>query len=278
MASFSVVTNMGALRAHNQLVHTERSLNTTLNRLSSGLRINGAADDAAGLAIAENLRADVKGLNQAVRNANDGLSVINVADSALNEIANLLHRAMTLAEQAASDTSGSDSSSSKSAINDEYNQILSEIDRIASTVEFNGINLLDSGGATLDVQIGLSASSDDRITIVTSAISATGLGLASDQLLAKSDARDELVALQSAIDTVSSDRGDLGAYYNRIEHTIAVITTQSENLRAAESQIRDADVAEEVVSMTKYQVLTQSGLASLAQANASSQNVLRLLQ
>lgn len=278
MASFSVVTNMGALKAHNQLVSTERSLNTTLNRLSSGLRINGAADDAAGLAIAENLRADVKGLNQAVRNANDGLSVINVADSALNEIANLLHRAMTLAEQAASDTSGADDSASKSAINDEYNQILSEIDRIASTVEFNGINLLDSGGATLDVQIGLSASSDDRITIVTSAISATGLGLASDQFLAKSDARDELVALQSAIDTVSSDRGDLGAYYNRIEHTIAVITTQSENLKAAESQIRDADIAQEVVSMTKYQVLTQSGLASLAQANASSQNVLRLLQ
>ncbi len=278
MAAFSVVTNIGALKAHNQLVSTERNLNTTLNRLSSGLRINGAADDAAGLAIAENLRADVQGLNQAVRNANDGLSVINVADSALNEISNMLQRAMTLAEQAASDTSGQDSSSSKSAINDEYNQILSEIDRIANTVSFNGIDLLATGGATIDVQVGLSSSSNDRITITTSAISASGLGLASDQLLTKSDARDELVALQSAIDTVSSDRGDLGASYNRLNNTIAVITVQSENLMAAESQIRDANIAQEVVNMTKYQVLTQSGLAALGQANSASQNVLSLLQ
>ncbi|HHN74649.1 MAG TPA: flagellin FliC [Acidobacteria bacterium] len=278
MAAFSVVTNIGALKAHNQLVSTERNLNTTLNRLSSGLRINGAADDAAGLAIAENLRADVQGLNQAVRNANDGLSVINVADSALNEISNMLQRAMTLAEQAASDTSGQDSSSSKSAINDEYNQILSEIDRIANTVSFNGIDLLATGGATIDVQVGLSSSSNDRITITTSAISASGLGLASDQLLTKSDARDELVALQSAIDTVSSDRGDLGASYNRLNNTIAVITVQAENLMAAESQIRDANIAQEVVNMTKYQVLTQSGLAALGQANSASQNVLSLLQ
>ncbi|MDQ7006573.1 MAG: flagellin [Acidobacteriota bacterium] len=278
MAAFSVVTNIGALKAHNQLVSTERNLNVTLNRLSSGLRINGAADDAAGLAIAENLRADVQGLNQAVRNANDGLSVINVADSALNEISNMLQRAMTLAEQAASDTSGQDSSSSKSAINDEYNQILSEIDRIASTVSFNGINLLSSGGATIDVQVGLSSSTNDRITVTTSAISAASLGLASDQLLTKSDARNELVALQSAIDTVSSDRGDLGASYNRLTNTIAVITVQAENLMAAESQIRDANIAQEVVNMTKYQVLTQSGLAALGQANNSSQNVLSLLQ
>jgi len=125
MAAFSVVTNIGALNAQNSLVKTEQGLRTTLSRLSSGLRINGAKDDAAGLAIAENLRADIQGLNQAVRNANDGISIINVADSALEEISNLLQRAMTLAEQAASDTSGADSSASKSAINDENNQILS---------------------------------------------------------------------------------------------------------------------------------------------------------
>jgi flagellin len=278
MASFSVVTNIGALNAHNQLVKTERDLQTTINRLSSGLRINGARDDAAGLAIAENLRADVQGLNQAIRNANDGISVINVADSALGEIANLLHRAMTLAEQSASDTSGEDSSTSKVAINSEYNQILSEIDRIAATVEFNGLSLLSGSGTSIDVQVGLASSSDDRITIQTSGISASSLGLASDALLLASDARTELEAIQQAIDDVSGDRGDLGAYFNRLEHTIGVISVQAENLLAAESQIRDANVAQEVVNMTKYQVLNQTGLSALAQANATSQSVLSLLQ
>ena len=278
MASFSVVTDIGALNAHNQLIQTERHLQQTINRLSSGLRINGAKDDAAGLAIAENLRADVQGLNQGIRNANDGISVINVADSALQEIANLLHRAMTLAEQAASDTSGEDSSTSKSAINDEYNQILAEIDRIAATVEFNGVSLLSGSGASIDVQVGTGAGSNDRITVETSAVSASGLGLSSGSLLTASGARDELVNLQSAIDTISSNRGDLGAYYNRLEHTIAVITVQAENLKAAESQVRDANVAQEVVNLTKFQVLNQTGLSALAQANMTSQSVLALLR
>lgn len=278
MASFSVVTNIGALNAHNQLVRTEHSLQRTINRLSSGLRINGARDDAAGLAIAENLRADVQGLNQAVRNANDGISVISVADSALQEIANLLHRAMTLAEQAASDTSGSDSSTSKQAINDEYSQILSEIDRIAATVQFNGLQLLSGSGATIDVQVGLGSATEDRIAIRTTAVSASGLVLASDAFLTASDARGELEAIQDAIDAVSANRGALGAYNNRLEHTIAVISVQAENLLAAESQIRDANIAEEVVNMTKFQVLNQTGLAALAQANSTSQSVLSLLQ
>ncbi len=278
MASFSVVTNIGALNAHNQLVGTQRNLQTTINRLSSGLRINGAKDDAAGLAIAENLRADVQGLNQAVRNANDGISVINVADSALGEIANLLQRAMTLAEQSASDTSGADSSTSKTAINGEYTQILAEIDRIASTVEFNGLSLLSGSGATIDVQVGLASSANDRIAITTVGISASSLGLTSDSLLTASDSRTELEAIQTAIDDVSGNRGDLGAYYNRLEHTIQVISVQAENLQAAESQIRDANIAMEVVNLTKYQVLNQTGLSALAQANSTAQSVLSLLR
>lgn len=281
MASFSVVTNIGALNAHNQLVKTERKLNTTINRLSSGLRINGAKDDAAGLAIAENLRADVEGLNQAVRNANDGISVINVADSAYQEIANLLVRAMTLAEQAASDTSGANNSTSKTAINSEYTQILNEIDRIAGTVEFNGLKLLSAAGATIEVQIGLAGTTNDRISIATTGVAATGtgagLGLTIDSLLTATGARNELTMLQDAIDKVSKNRGDLGAYYNRLEHTISVITVQAENLKAAESQIRDANIAEEVINMTKAQVLNQTGLSALSQANASAQSVLKLL-
>ena len=278
MANFSVVSNIGALNSMNQLIKNQLGLSTTMVRLASGLRINGAKDDAAGLAIAENLRADVASLNQAVRNANDGIGVINVADSALNEIGNLLQRAVTLAEQAASETSGEDSSTSKAALSDEYNQILSEIDRIANTVEFNGLALLSGTGTSIDVQVGTGSTTDDRITIQTSAISASSLTLASDTLITASDARAELVAIQSAIDTVSAERGDLGAYYNRLEHTIAVITVQAENLKAAESQIRDANIAEEVVALTKFQVLNQTGLASLSQANSSAQAVLTLLR
>ncbi|MBP7148763.1 MAG: flagellin, partial [Acidobacteria bacterium] len=147
-----------------------------------------------------------------------------------------------------------------------------------NTVEFNGLALLSGTGTSIDVQVGTGSTTDDRITIQTSAISASSLTLASDTLITASDARAELVAIQSAIDTVSAERGDLGAYYNRLEHTIAVITVQAENLKAAESQIRDANIAEEVVSLTKFQVLNQTGLASLAQANASAQAVLALLQ
>ncbi|MBP7149670.1 MAG: flagellin, partial [Acidobacteria bacterium] len=147
-----------------------------------------------------------------------------------------------------------------------------------NTVEFNGLALLSGTGTSIDVQVGTGSTTDDRITIQTSAISASGLTLASDTLMTASDARAELVSIQSAIDTVSAERGDLGAYYNRLEHTIAVITVQAENLKAAEAQIRDANIAEEVVSLTKFQVLNQTGLASLAQANASAQAVLSLLR
>jgi flagellin len=278
MANFSVVTNVGAINAQNQLVRSNIGLGNTINRLSSGLRINGAKDDAAGLAIAEGLRADVAALNQAVRNANDGLGVINVADSALGEIGNLLQRAVTLAEQAASGTSGQDSSTSKQALNDEYNAILSEIDRISATVEFNGLTLLSGTGTSIDVQVGTSNTADDAITITTTGVSASGLTLTSDNLLTASDAQEELVAIQDAIDTINSNRGDLGASYNRLEHTVAVITVQAENLKAAESQIRDANVAEEIVSLTKFQVLSQTGLSALAQANVTSQSVLSLLR
>lgn len=278
MASFSVATNVGAINAQNQVQRTQLGLATTINRLSSGLRINGAKDDAAGLAIAEGLRADVSALNQAVRNANDGIGVINVADSSLGEVGNLLQRAVTLAEQAASGTSGLDSSTSKQALNNEYNALLSEIDRISATVEFNGRTLLSGSGATIEVQIGTGSSSNDSIAITTTGVSASGLALTTDNLLTASDAKLELVAIQDAIDTISTNRGSLGALSNRLQYTISVITAQSENLKAAESQIRDANIAEEVVNLTKFQVLSQTGLSALAQANTTSQSVLSLLR
>lgn len=292
-STFSIVNNVGALNALNRLTKVGAGLSKTLERLSSGLRINSASDDASGLAIAEGLRADVAALNQAVRNANDGISVVQVADGALGEISALLQRAVSLAEQAASDTSGSDSGTAKLAINTEYQNILREINRLSLTVDFNGKVLFGTGGATFDVQVGASTTqANNVISVATTALQSTGtatggLGLTGSgsgitvtttALQAKATAQTELASIKSAIATIASRRGDLGALRNRLDNTISVVSVQAQNLTAAESQIRDADIAAEVVSLTKWQVLNQTGLSSLAQANASAQSVLALLR
>jgi len=235
----------------------------------------------------------VAALNQAVRNANDGASVVQVADGALAEISNLLQRGVSLAEQAASDTSGADAGAAKTSINGEYEQILQEINRISLTVDFNGQGLLGTSGATYDVQVGASsATAANTITLTTSALVATGsatggLGLtgtgsgvtvATTALTTKAGARTELDLIRSAITDIASRRGELGAALNRLDSTVNVVTTQAQNLTAAESQIRDADVASEIVNLAKWQVLNQTGLSALAQANSSAQNVLSLLR
>ncbi|HEU4400472.1 MAG TPA: flagellin, partial [Candidatus Polarisedimenticolia bacterium] len=220
-SSFSVINNVGALNALNKLTGTNRGLSKTLERLSSGLRINSAADDASGLAIADSLRADVAALNQAVRNANDGVGMVQVADGALAEISGLLQRSVALAEQAASDTSGQDSGNEKAAINNEYQEILREINRISLSVDFNGRILFGSTGATLDVQVGASATaSANTITLSTTALTAIGsasggLGLTGSgsgvtvtttALNTKAGAVTELDAIRAAIDSISSRR------------------------------------------------------------------------
>jgi flagellin len=292
-SSFSIVNNIGALNALNRLGRTNHGLSKTLERLSSGMRINSAADDASGLAIADGLKANVAALNQAVRNANDGVSVVQVTDGALSEVSTLLQRAVSLAEQAASDTSGADSGGAKAAINGEYQEILREINRISLTVDFNGQVLLGTTGATFDVQVGASGTaSANTITLTTSALTATGsatggLGLTgtgtgvtvtTTALNTKAGAKTELDQIRLAIADLASRRGGLGAALNRLDATISVVGTQAQNLAAAESQIRDADVASEIVNLTKWQVLNQTGLSALAQANASAQSVLSLLR
>ena len=286
--SFSVVNNIAALNAQNRLVSSQQGLARTVNRLSSGLRINSAADDASGLSIADGLKADISALGQAARNANDGISVVQVADGALSEISNLLQRAVTLAEQAASDTSGSFSSTAKASLNSEYQEILREVNRISDTTSFNGRVIFGSAGVSLAIQVGTGSTSSDTITIATSSLSATGLSLnatGSGQSVTttalntnQATAQAEIGLLKTSIDTISSRRGTLGSSLNRLVATAAVVSTTSQNLQAAESQIRDADIAAEVVSLTKFQVLSQTGLASLAQANAASQSVLTLLR
>ncbi len=293
-ANFSIVNNLGALNALNRLKFSNAGLNNTLGRLSSGLRINSAADDASGLAIADGLRADVSALNQAVRNANDGISVVQVADGALGEISTLLQRAVSLAEQAASDTSGADSGNEKTALNTEYQEILQEVNRLSNTVDFNGRTLFGTSGATFDIQVGASSvAANNKITLLTSALQSTGsanggLGLTASSgsgitvqttaLITKASAQTELDLIRTAIDTISSRRGNLGAVRNRLQNSINVVSIQSQNLTSAESQIRDADIASEVVNLTKFQVLNQTGLSALSQANQISQSVLSLLR
>jgi flagellin len=292
-SSLSIVNNIGALNSLNRLAKSNEGLSKTLERLSSGLRINSAADDASGLAIADGLRADVAALNQAVRNANDGISVVQVADGALAEISNLLQRSVALAQQAASDTSGADNGDEKAAINSEYQEILQEINRLSATVDFNGKVLFGATGQTFDIQVGASATAaNNLITLGTTALEATGsaagaLGLTgtgsgvsvtTTALETKAGAAAELDLVRGAIDDIASRRGSLGAVRNRLENTINVVSVQAQNLTAAESQIRDADIANEIVNLTKFQVLNQTGLSSLAQANQTSQSVLSLLR
>ena len=291
--AFSVVNNISALNALNRLERSNQGLGKTLERLSSGLRINSASDDASGLARADGLRADVAALNQALRNASDGISVVEVADGALGEISALLQRAVSLAEQAASDTSGVDSGAEKEAINSEYQEILREINRLSETVDFNGQNLFSSTGATFDIQVGASSSATNNvITLSTEGLTAVGtasggLGLVgtgsgatveTTALLTKAAAQTELDNVRNAIDTIAARRGDIGAVRNRLQNTINVVSIQAQTLTAAESQIRDADIATEIVNLTKFQVLNQTGLSALAQANAQSQSVLSLIR
>ncbi len=294
MAGFSILNNVSAINALNNLDKSNLGLNRTLERLSSGLRINSAADDASGLAIADGLRADVAALNQAVRNANDGISVVQTADGVLGEISTLLQRAVSLAEQAASDTSGADNEAEKTAINNEYQEILQEINRLSETVDFNGRVLFGTSGSTYTIQVGASSGGTNAITLTTSALQSTGtsatggLGLTAASgsgptvttgaLLTKSGAATELDLVRSAIDEIAARRGSLGTKRNRLENTINVVSTQARNLTAAESNIRDSNLANEVVNLTKFQVLNQTGLSALSQANASAQSILALLR
>ena len=302
MGAFSIVNNIAATNAQNELFRTNLNLNSTLTRLSSGLRINSSGDDAAGLAIADRLRADYSALNQAARNANDGISVLQTADSALNEISTLLTRAVTLAEQASSGTSGQDGSQSKIALDDEFQDILSEIERIAASVEFNGLNLLggastgaSTGTPTISIQVGLDDQAASKIEINTVSINVSGtataafaagsstarislqLGMQGASLQTAADAVTTLNTLQDGISNVSRTRGVLGSGINRLQTATTIIRSLATNLQSAESQIRDANIATEIVNLTQYQILTQTGIASLAQANIAAQNVLTLL-
>ena len=273
MGSFSILNNISGLNAQNQLNINNVNLSRTLLRLSSGKRINSGADDAAGLRIADSLRANTFALNQAVRNANDGISVSQIADGALQEISNLLTRSVTLAEEAATETIDADG---RKSLNNEFEQIEAEIARIAQQTNFNGVKLFDGGldDGKLSVFVGdITAKSSISVTIgqisttggnVTFGEGATAAGLSDINL--ETDAAGSLDKIKNALNAVSNMRADIGAGINRLQSAVSVLQTQSQNTQAAESGIRDANLAEEVANLTKYQILAQSGLAALAQA------------
>jgi flagellin len=289
MGSFSILNNISGLNAQNQLNLNNVSLSRTLLRLSSGKRINSGADDAAGLQIADSLRANTYALNQAVRNANDGIGVCQIADGALQEITNLLTRAVVLAEEAATETVDN---TGRSSLNAEFTQIEAEIGRIADQTNFNGYDIFDANasgtnriGGSLSVFVGdITAPSSISVTIdtiTTATTTVTNLGgadLTDVDLTTQDLAAASLTTIQTALNGVSNMRAEIGAGMNRLQSAVAVLQTQAQNTQSAESTIRDANFAEEVANLTKFQILAQSGMAALAQANSSSSSVLSLLR
>jgi flagellin len=277
--SFSVLNNISGLNAQNQLSLNNVNLSRTLARLSSGKRINSGADDAAGLQIADSLRANVFALNQSIRNANDGIGVAQIADGALQEVTNLLTRAVTLAEEAATETVDANG---KASLQAEYAQITAEIDRIASQTNFNGSYLFTAAGlggnGALSVFVGDMTSSSSIDVTIDSFTSAdiNGTNVSTVDLVTGAEAG--LGTIKTALNEVAKMRGTIGAGMNRLQSAVAVLQTQVQNTQSAESTIRDANMAEEISNLTKLQVLAQSGMAALAQANTNSQLILNLLK
>jgi flagellin len=279
--------NIAAQNSYRNLSVTDAQMGKSLEKLSSGFRINRAADDAAGLSISEGLRSQIGGIKVAVRNAQDGISVVQTAEGALTETHSILQRMRDLSVQAAS--SGSQDSDARGAAQTEFGQLSAELNRISTTTMFGGQHLLDTANTPFvgTFQVGANTSGADQIVVsldsavfgavtTVSGFDMTGLGLNTLDLLAS--AASAVDAIDSAIKGVSTARATLGAYQNRFEHTINNLNVAVENLSASESRIRDTDMAQEMVSFTRSQILTQAGTSMLAQANQAPQNVLSLLR
>ncbi|MED5464294.1 MAG: flagellin [Myxococcota bacterium] len=272
----SVVTNTTSLNAQRNLNKVQNGLTNNIARLSSGLRINSAADDAAGLSITQNLNAHIVGLKQASRNANDAISVIQTAEGALGEVNNILSRMRELAVQGANE--GNMSSNERGYIDQEFQLLESELNRIVGVTEFNGRKLIDGTMSTgVDFQIGMRNTASDRISLTIADSDATALGLNDEAVNASTSAQKAIDALDAAIQSVATMRGTLGTTQNRLTMTISNLSNMHENLSASVSRIQDTDVAEESAEMTRNQILQQAGVAVLAQANQLPQSALALL-
>jgi flagellin len=274
--SFSVVTNVASLNSQVQLDRTNMGLQNTLARLTSGLRINSSADDAAGLGVANRMRMDNAGLQVGIRSANDGISRLQIEDGALNNISSLLDRALTLSSQAASDTF----LGSRSTLDTEFQSVLSEITRTATAagLQTGSTNLNGRSVFVGNTQIATGSNVSYVSFALTSAVDAQGLGISTQNVTSQANAVASMSALQTAVATLGTVQGRVGASINRLQFAVSQAQTMSIAVSASESRIRDANIAEEAAAMTKYNILNQSGLSVLAQANQSSSNVLQLLR
>ncbi len=271
-------TNVPSLVAQRNLRSNRQVLDRTLERLSSGSRINHAGDDAAGLAISETLRAQIRGIGQAERNAQDGISLVQVAEGGLVEVANILIRMRELGVQAASDTVGP---RERKFLDNEFQQLSEEIDRIANSIEFNGNPLLNGSGSAFEVQIGTKNNPlVDRIKLFdpySSNVNLVSLGINLSSVADKTSAQNSLASIDQALNSVTSIRAGFGSMQNRLQSVIANLQVNKENMMSANSRIRDADLAEETSELTKSQILNQAGVSVLSQANSSIKSVLGLL-
>ncbi|EIW20913.1 MULTISPECIES: flagellin [Pelosinus] len=268
-----VNTNIASLNSWRNLQASQSSMNSSLEKLSSGKKINRAADDASGLAISEKMTSQINGLDQATQNAQNAISLIQTAEGALNETTAIIQRMRTLAVQSRNDTNTDDD---RMQTQKEIAQLISEVTRIASTTEFNTKKLVNGSASALTFQIGANAS--QTMTISIASMAASALGISSLSLSSAGGASQAISVLDAALATVSGTRANLGAVQNRLTHTINNLEVASENLSSARSNLQDTDMAKEMANYSKQQVLIQSGTAMLAQANQSSQSVLKLLQ
>ena len=278
--ALSIKTNVESLGAQRNLSQTQKTLAANFGRLSSGLRINTAADDAAGLAISERLKSQIRSLSQAERNANDGISLLQTAEGALNENSGLLIRMRELAMQASTDTVGT---AEKALLQTEFDELVNEIGRIADVTQFNGVNLLDGSTSAFNFQVGIGATTSDTITANMVSISTSAYGTAGDLsaldiATSSSSAAASLSTLDTAISVTSESRASLGSVQNRLQTTVSNLQSARENLSAANSRIRDVDVAEESSALTRNNILLQAGVAVLSQANLAPQAALSLLR
>jgi flagellin len=277
--ALSVRTNVSALRAIGHLNYSQNSLSNSLSRISSGLRINHAADDSAGLAVASRMESDNTSLKQSIRNANDGISMVQTAEGGLNEIHSILVRMRELSVQGSSATYTSDD---RALINTEFGQLASELNRIASVANFNRTSLLNSSTTNFSLQVGIQNNSDNRIVVNLASLAATGGALSLNTLFGSgittvANAQAAISTLDAAIDEVSTRRSTLGATQNRLETAVNEASNYSENLAASASGILDVDYASESSDMTRYQIMQQAGVAALGQAKAIPQSVISLL-
>jgi flagellin len=274
--ALTVNTNLAAMRASNALNKTQAGLSHTLAKISSGLRVTKAADDAAGSAVASNLQTVARSGRQAIRNANDGISIIQTAEGATKEVLNILDRMRELAVQSASETL---EDGERVYIDDEFEQLSDEVERIAQATEFNDLQLADGTKTTLSVQVGVTSGTESQLSITLGDLTVTNLlvDTTTIDLTNATTARSAIDTIDNAIDAVNTVRAGYGAVQNRIDSSIANMTTYVESLSAAESQIMDTDYAHETSEMTKLQVMQQAGTAALAQARTINQSVISLL-